>query len=245
MKKFLSFLRFSQCLICGALLTDQKNLCVPCRDFLPRIDLACFRCGLPQLDPLSSMCGVCLVSPPPYARVIAPYVYDSLVREWILAFKFHSKLIFSSVLAERLAEAVRHAYIGLDLPHVIIPMPLHDTRVRERGFNQSLELAKELARHLALPYLASAAKRIRASKPQSLHQSVEARRANVENIFSVASFAHQYVVIVDDVITSGATVSALTKTLLGAGVKRVDVWCVARSIKTVHAVKTLESGTSQ
>lgn len=245
MKKCLSFLRFSQCLICGVLLTDLKNLCVPCRDFLPQIAFACFRCGLPQLDPPSSMCGVCLVSPPPYERVVAPYVYESVMREWILAFKFHSKLIFSSVLAERLAEAVRHAYIGLDLPQVIIPMPLHDKRVGERGFNQSLELAKELARHLAIPYLASAAKRLRDSKPQSLHQSVEARRANVENIFSVPSLAYQYVAIVDDVMTSGATVSALTKTLLAAGAKRVDVWCVARSIKTVQAVKTLESGTSQ
>ena len=115
------------------------------------------------------------------------------------------------------------------LPTQLIPVPLHHTRLRERGFNQATELARRIGRELGIEIGLRCARRHRATQPQSL-LSPTARRLNLRHAFSVQDTAlAQHVAIVDDVMTTGHTGNELAKVLKQAGVQRVEVWVIARA----------------
>jgi ComF family protein len=157
---------------------------------------------------------------------VAALRYQAPVDRLVLDLKYHRKLDRSRVLGELLA-----ARLGdLDVrPNAILPVPLHRTRLRERGYNQSLEIARVVAARLRLPLLSNAAVRVRATTAQAALPL--ARRArNVRNAFAAsADLKGLHVAIVDDVMTSGHTVGALAKALRRAGATSVSVWVVARA----------------
>lgn len=229
---FISWLLPPTCVLCGDPADSTLDLCSACAVDLPWITAACQRCAYPlaQESTNSLHCGTCLQSPPPYTRTMSLYAYQPPLNRLITALKFHRKLSYAKLLGELMATQLRTRwYHQQSLPEVIIPVPLHQTRLRERGYNQALELARPAAKQLGIPLDTRSCQRIRATLPQSdvmAHQ----REHNVQDAFAVApSFRAKHVAIIDDVITTGHTVSELSRTLQHAGVEKIDVWCVART----------------
>ncbi len=213
-----------RCLLCDAK-AGEDHLCPACAADLPRVGLACPRCAMPVATP--GLCADCQRALPPFDAALAPLVYAEAVRHLLTAFKFHGRLSHGVPLAQALLEAVLDR--GGDMPDALLPMPLHAQRLRERGYNQSLELARPLARTLGLPLLLHAVQRTRPSLPQmSLPQA--ARAANVRGIFEVREALPPHVAIVDDVLTTGATAAELTRLLERHGCTRVEVWCPCRAV---------------
>jgi ComF family protein len=141
--------------------------------------------------------------------------------------KFQQKLAHGRVMAELLL-----AYIEQEMdepPQLLIPVPLHRRRLRDRGYNQALELARPLSRRLGIPLDFKSCRRIRSTEPQSALQ-VKERRKNVRGAFEIkGKIPARHVALVDDVVTTGNTVAELARLLKRCGVVRVDVWAVART----------------
>jgi ComF family protein len=213
----------ARCLLCGEAGEDACDLCRACAATLPWNRIACGRCALPL--PAPGTCGRCLRRPPPLAAVQAACRYGFPLDRLLPRFKFHQDLAAGRLLAQLMAEACA----PLPRPDALIPIPLHRTRLRQRGYDQALELARPLARALSLPVRDDTLLRVRATLPQSELDAI-ARRRNLRDAFGVRSggVLPKHVVLVDDVMTTGATLHAAAKALLRAGVQRVDAWVCAR-----------------
>lgn len=178
-------------------------------------------------------CGWCLRYQPPYDATFALWEYQKPVMQLITGLKFHSQLKYARLLGELMADylSVQVAQ-GYQKPECIIPIPLHKTRLRERGFNQVLEIARGIAKRLDIPIDISSCIRVKATQAQSSIQAKK-RRSNVKNAFRVVTgFSKRHVAIIDDVMTTGHTVSALSKQLRQHQVERIDIWCCARTIQS-------------
>jgi len=219
----------AHCLLCGADSERERDLCGACADDLSRNIVCCPRCALPLPAP-APLCGECLQREPPYACATIPFVYAAPLDQLMTRFKFGRSLAAGRVLAELWIDALR-ATAQATLPQALLPVPLHTVRLRERGFNQALELARPLARALGIPLRDDILQRTRATAAQSELDAVE-RRRNLRGAFSVAkTVIPTHVALVDDVMTTGTTLREAAKTLLHAGALRVDVWALARAPK--------------
>lgn len=215
------------CAVCGRVGSPRRDLCAPCEAALPwRTGPDCACCGERLAVERGTVCGRCLSAPPAFDRVLAPLTYESPVDALITGFKFRGRLAYGRVLGELLADwlVTRQA----PLPAAVVPVPLHPSRLAARGFNQALEVARPAARRLGLPLLAQQVSRSRDTPAQS-DLDARARRANVKRAFAVDGEVPAHVAIVDDVVTTGATVDALARALRRAGARHVSVWAVARA----------------
>ena len=213
-----------RCLLCHEPGDGGELLCAACAAGLPWNRSACLRCAVPLSAP--GICGACLQRPPPLGETRAAFVYADPVDRLLPRLKFHHDLAAGRLLA---AGMVR-AFAGLPgLPEALVPVPLHRGRLRRRGYDQALELARPLARALALPLLPGALRRIRATAPQS-RLDAGARARNLRGAFTVDGDARlpAHVALVDDVMTTGATLHSAAQTLYLAGAVRVDAWVAAR-----------------
>lgn len=218
----------TQCAVCRG--WDVQRLC---RDCTARWIVAaprCRRCAAAVPDG-SDCCGACLREPPPWERAIAlgdyAWPWDVLVSR----LKYHAALDLAPLLADALARRI--AAQGEPAPHWVLPVPLSDARLRERGYNQAWELARRVARRLGCRSDATALLRIKETPPQ-LALPREARVSNLRGAFLVAPrragmLRGARVALVDDVLTTGATAGEAARTLRQAGAARVDCWVVART----------------
>jgi ComF family protein len=214
----------ARCLACGEAALAGADLCPACAAALPWNDAACGRCALP-LPMAAASCGPCLRHPPPLQAAHAAFRYAAPVDRLLPRFKFHRDLAAGRLLAD--AMALRFA--ALPRPDALLAVPLHQGRLRRRGYDQALELARPLARALGLPLLCGALVRHRATAPQSELDAAH-RRRNLRGAFAVDRRVAlpDHVVLVDDVMTTGATLHAAAVALRRAGVARVDAWVCAR-----------------
>jgi ComF family protein len=216
------------CLLCGLDGHGGRDLCAGCHADLPWLHRACPCCGepLPLAAPDGFPCGACLKKPPPFDAVRTLFRYEGGARRLITALKFHARHPAARLLGEMMAE---HCAGFPGRPELLIPVPLHPRRYGERGFNQAIELARPIARRLGIPLNCSACRRIRPTLPQT-GQNADERRRNLKDAFAVRRpLAVDYAVLVDDVVTTGATAGALATALRKAGVGRVEVWACARA----------------
>jgi ComF family protein len=216
-----------RCLHCGAPGADSRDLCADCRDSLPHNPCACPRCALPIAQPAPA-CGRCLKRPPPASAALAPFVYDDPLDRWLPRFKFARDLAAGRVLADLLLEDPRLPALtaGVD---ALVPLPLHRTRLAERGYNQALELARPLARAFDLPLRQDWLQRVRATAPQT-GLDARARRRNLRAAFvASAAMRGQRVLLIDDVITTGSSMLEATRACRRAGAIEVRVLAVARA----------------
>jgi len=222
--KFGRLLPAQPCLLCGALSRDGL-CCKACDDELPRLSAAhCPSCALPT--PTGEVCGRCLQHPPAFDHAVAAFSYSFPIDQLIKALKFHERLILIDFLADELASRITIK------PDCLIAIPLHPTRLRERGFNQSQLLAARISKRLGIPLLTEACQRVRDTPPQSSLPWKE-RDKNMRDAFAVSSsadFVDSHVAIVDDVMTTGASLGELARTLKKAGAREVSVWVVARTL---------------
>lgn len=212
-----------RCLLCGETGANGRDLCLACTAALPWNASACLRCALPL--PAPATCGACLQKPPPMDETHAVFVYGFPLDRLVPRLKFHNDLAAGRLLSELMAEALG----ALPRPAALVPVPLHDTRLARRGYDQALELAAPLSRRLRIPLLADVLLRTRATAPQSELDAV-ARQRNLRRAFTVRADAAlpDHVVLVDDVMTTGATLEAAARALRRAGVPRVEAWVCAR-----------------
>ncbi|MBA3325537.1 MAG: ComF family protein [Rhodobacteraceae bacterium] len=221
-----------RCLACPEPTEAPHGLCPACwRDTFFIAGGACGKCGAPLMGAagIDDVCEGCLRHPPAWDRGAAATVYDGAARRVVLALKHGDRLDMVGPLAGWLAGAGRELIAGCD---VIAPTPLHWRRLVKRRYNQSAELAKRLGRLTGKPVVVDLLTRTRATIPQEGMNRV-ARAANQAGAFAVTprrqgGVAGRAVLLIDDVLTSGATLSACADCLRAAGAARVDVLALAR-----------------
>lgn len=216
------------CILCGKFSND---LCIGCLQDLPDIPYACPRCARPILDFQQNLeCGLCLKDPPPFDHTLAAYLYRETLIKLIMELKFGHSLTNARVLGEQLALKIStDAFYHTLKPEVIIPMPLHSSRLQERGFNQAVEIARPIGKKFSLPIDTTSCFRIKETRAQATLNAKE-RHQNIKGAFKVtANFPYESVAILDDVMTTGLTLNELSRELRQAGVKKITFWCCARS----------------
>lgn len=218
----------NSCAFCGDRLgLDAVPVCAGCAADLPWIRNSCQRCGSPAPVslPADPGCGRCQLDPPPYDAAVVLFHYSFPVDAAIKAFKFRRRLHYAPAFASLLADAAGRLPSGID---GLLPVPLHWRRQAMRGFNQARELCEPLQSVLGIRIIEQV-RRSRATPPQSGLAAV-ARQRNLRNAFVVRGrLAASHVLIVDDVLTTGATCGQLARVLRGAGARQVSVLAVARA----------------
>ena len=219
-----------RCVLCGDS-SGSNSICDACKDDLPLTGPHCRTCGLPLAVPEDKTCGRCIQKLPLFTRTVSPVQYRFPVDRLIQAFKFKRQAVAGRVLSHLLCEyIIQH---DIPRPDVLIPVPLHPWRMFRRGYNQAYELAAFTGRVLDIPLLAASLRRGRNTAAQS-GLSRKQRRKNVRGAFYwqglITSAPH--VAIIDDVMTTGTTLTECARIVKKAGAKRVDVWVAARAIPT-------------
>ncbi len=218
------------CLLCQQALETYQRICADCFKDLPFIDAACRYCARP-LCVANETCGQCQQHPPPWDRLWVALDYVFPVEKLILGGKFSEGLHHLRLLAELFIDYWRKQ--DAIKPDFLLPVPLHPKRLRERGYNQALELARVIGRELNIP-IVHASERTRATVAQT-SLNAQQRLRNVKHAFTVhKDFSGARVAIVDDVYTTGSTVAALSAVLRGAGAAHIDVYTMARSLGHTH-----------
>lgn len=212
------------CRFCGGP-AEQAPVCRACRADLPWNRCACPCCALPT--PTGEACPDCLAAPPPVSRTVAPFVFAPPIAQLIHRLKYNRELADVRWLAAALAE--HRQRLDAPLPEQLLPVPLHRRRLWQRGYNQAQVLATALGRRLHVPVRGGWLKRLRAT-PQQVGQSAEERRRSVKGAFAVSGAVEgRHVALVDDVMTTGATLYELARALRAAGAAEVECWVLART----------------
>jgi len=215
-----------QCALCAAPCGDLL-VCAACHAGLPRIGSACPRCALPA--PGGSVCGACLARPPPFAAAFAAFAYGFPLDRLMQAFKYGGRLSHAEFFATALGERVAQRPAGTPWPDALVALPLAEARQRQRGFDQATEIARRLARLTGIA-MATGLRRTRDTPMQAALPWKE-RAKNVRGAFAAdPSVAGLRIAIVDDVMTTGATLDSAAKALLRAGALGVEAWAVARTL---------------
>lgn len=213
------------CILCGSA-CGRRQLCTGCLQDLPvQRQVCCPVCALPT--PQTETCGNCLKNSPWFDATIAALNFEFPANTLIRALKYRGQL----EVAEPLATVLAQRLAGHTKPDLIIPMPLHSTRLKERGFNQAVEIARHVARLTNVSLDVGAVLRVRATEPQA-GLPLEKRRKNIRGAFSAASdMSGKKIAVIDDVMTTGTSLDELAKTLKSAGASRVECWVAARTLK--------------
>ena len=225
-----------RCVLCGGP-SGAICICDGCKTDLPWLGSHCLRCALPLGSPKDTICGACIQNPPPFLRTICPLEYEFPVSRLVQGFKFKRQLAAGRVLGHLICEHI--SLKEADLPDMLIPVPLHGLRMISRGFNQAYELATYASRVLSVDLQADAIRRKRHTRAQS-GLSRKQRRQNLRGAFCWHGPRKpaRHVALVDDVMTTGTTVTECARVLKRAGAKRVDVWVAARAVPAHHPVGT-------
>ncbi|MBL8500586.1 MAG: ComF family protein [Nitrosomonas sp.] len=215
------------CLLCG--ITADEDFCGACQRDLPQLPTQyCPVCLRPV--PAGEICGACLKKPPAFTRTIAALRYTFPADALIHALKYQTNLAIAPVLAHLFMarlEAVE------TMPDVIVPMPLHPIRLRERGFNQAMEIARYIAKQTDITLLPDGCSRIKHTLPQAGLPWKE-RPKNIRKAFSCTmDLSGKHVAVVDDVMTTGATLNELAKVLQRQGATEISNWVIARALPEI------------
>jgi ComF family protein len=216
-----------RCLACDGPAAGRE-LCAACAGELPVNRCACPRCALPlPLPQPAPLCGRCIRRLPRFDQAFAPFTYADPIDRWLGRLKFRNGLVCGRLLGELLADAVEPGFVdGID---ALVPVPLHTARLRQRGYNQALELARPLLRRYRLPLWADALRRQR-DTPHQIGLDAKTRRRNLRGAFAAEPrVAGRRLLLLDDVITTASTLNEASAELQRAGALEVRVLAVARA----------------
>jgi len=214
------------CILCDSRGVVKKDICTHCFDNLPKNNDCCYQCGTPlELKAQISLCGYCQSTAPAFNTCHAPFIYQGAIRYLITRLKFNQHYKNARLLGQLFAESL----IDRKLPQCIIPVPLHKKRYRQRGFNQSLEIAKTIGRQLQIPIEAKLCIRHR-NTPHQVGLTTKDRHKNVKNAFSIIKETHYtHIAILDDVMTTGATLQEIALIFKKTGIINIELWVCARA----------------
>lgn len=224
---FLNLIFPSICPICRNKSSNHlfNPLCVDCWRKIERYSgYSCSVCGIPTVSEHASICEQCLKGKP-YKKILYYGLYEGALKEAIHQLKFNKVKRLSKPLSLLLSE--------LQIPNAdgIVPVPLHNKRLKQREFNQTAIIGRYLSKRLGMPLLLDVLKKIRETSPQT-ELSSEERSKNVKNAFSASEKVKGLdIILLDDVVTTGATVKECSAALIKAGAKSVTVLALARSAK--------------
>lgn len=222
----------ARCILCGARASGRAiDLCEACEAELPVNSRACPLCAQPlQADlPADVACGACTMRRPRLDAVHCAFRFAYPIDHMVRALKYRNAPQYGRVMGALLAASCA-SRLTASRPTMIVPVPLSERRFRERGYNQSMELARWLQRPLGVSVRRDVLKRARHTDEQT-QLSARQRRGNVRNAFAVLQPVHgARIVILDDVITTASTVNEIARTLRKAGAAHIEVWAVARAV---------------
>ncbi len=216
----------SICTLCNQFHKNSLAVCTACVEYIQPLGFACRCCAYPLPDEGYMVCGQCIKKPPAFDNALVHYIFEEPLRSLLHQFKYHNGLYLTSFLGQLMLQAVQKQDVTAQC---LIPVPMHPRRLKQRGFNQAVVLAKFLAKKLNLTYDLSSCQKIINTAPQVSLDS-EQRKKNLRNAFRVTPLPYQHVVLIDDLLTTGSTANELARAIKKTGVKRVDVWCCARTI---------------
>lgn len=222
------------CAICGADADTERTVCKRCKETLPRPSQhRCPRCG--NCSAASLPCGRCVATPPAFSRVISPFRFTSPIDHLVHQLKYGHDLRVARWFADEIADVLAADGV-LSAPladsALIIPMPLHPRRLSERGFNQSLEIARQVSRRTGIDLASKAVRRVIDTASQTTLDR-DARRRNLKGAFECDSdLSNHRILVIDDVLTTGSSADELSATLRMHGAKDITIACGAR---TEHA----------
>lgn len=251
MKNFYNRLKFNQsfsyqllqqwlnaslpCALCDAPAIAGKNnadilLCAHCLDLLPWYTAArCPQCALPNAS--GAFCGICLQHTPAFDRTISIFQYAYPLDRLLHQFKYHQQLAWGALLANALLKQLPDLPLA-ERPDVLIAMPMHVNRIKQRGFNHALELAKALHKRWDIPLALEGCTRVIDTQTQA-GMDMKTRTRNLRGAFkSQPSWSGKHVMVVDDVMTTGASMHAVAKVLKHAGAAKVTSLVLARTLKS-------------
>ncbi|MEO7065765.1 MAG: ComF family protein [Rhodanobacter sp.] len=219
------FLLPLRCLLCGGAGAAGIDLCAACAAELPRNRHYCACCALP-LAASADLCGECQRHPRAWDAAWSPFRYGWPLDRLESRYKFSADLAAGRVLST----LWQREPCPLPLPEQLLVVPLHVSRLRRRGYNQALELARPLAKALDVPLNYDVLQRVRNTSAQT-ELDAASRRRNVRGAFALrkAVILPAHVAILDDVMTTGSTLAECARVLKHAGVQQVDVWALARA----------------
>lgn len=230
LNKITSFVFQARCFLCDAKLASSSLLCSACTHTLPHASPGCKCCALPLPAHHSViLCGACLVTPPAFDVTYALFDYKDPISAFIHKLKFQGDLAMARLFSEYWITFIQAHYTPNTLPDCIIPVPLHPNRLKERGFNQALEIAKPIGKHFNIPVDTRICVRLKNTKAQST-LTAQQRIANTRHAFGLSyTCSAKHVAILDDVMTTGNTTSEISALLKKTGVEKIDIWCCARA----------------
>ena len=221
------------CLLCGRLLPTGHDAQAFCRDCLaampPLTSAHCRCCAQPFPDTTSNhLFGNCLQRQPPFSIVHAVGIYQGSLKQAIHKLKYRNRLVLAKPLGQLLGKSIVAEGSGF-APDRIIPVPLHPRRLRQRGYNQALEVARPIAQQSGILLDTTLLQRTR-NTPQQQGLTATERRSNLRNAFTLTSGAPALrILLIDDVMTTGETVRECSRTLLVSGIVEVQVAAVGRA----------------
>jgi len=216
------------CLLCNDVGHNDLDLCLRCFQRLPWINHACPRCALPLPTSSESICGTCNRRKLFFDRAFCAFLFEGFVRDAIYEFKFNNKLNQGKLLAQLLLYQITQN--RLEIPDIIIPVPLYKKRITKRGYNQALEIARLVGKGINCEV---SFKDIYRNRETSVQMDLPAKRRykNVKDAFTLSDdhkLDNKHICILDDVMTTGNTVNEVAKCIQNTSVKKIDVWCIAR-----------------
>lgn len=221
------------CAVCRRPSGLQRDLCEQCLQSFVRIARPCPSCALPLPAGVAvhSPCGACMVRERRFSRTVAAFAYAEPVSTLIAGFKYRAGLPQGRVLGDLLLRDLQREYAGAPRPELLVPVPLHRTRLRERGFNQALVLARQLGAAMQIPVAADALARPRPA-PAQQGLSAAQRKENLRGAFECHADlgAYRAIALVDDVVTTMSTMREIARVLWRAYPElELHVWCIARA----------------
>lgn len=216
-----------KCFGCEAIIETPKPFCEACYIELPFQHNACGQCGQ-AFARKTDYCGRCISEPPYYDSCLCPFEYQTPISDLICALKYNDKPELAKKIGLMLADEIIQS--ESPLPEAILPVPIHTSRLRSRGFNQAKLIAVTVGNELGIPVINNAVIKRKATPPQA-QQSLSIRKNALNNCFEVKHKINaQHLAIIDDVVTTGSTVNEIAKTLKKNGVDYIQVWAVAHTL---------------
>jgi ComF family protein len=216
------------CILCENVGFNSQDICTGCFNDLIKNIHSCYRCAenFETANATPQLCGHCISQSPAFDETHAPFIHQGIIRYLIASLKFNRQYKNARLLGTLMADYLKKT---AEMPEIIIPVPLHRQRYQQRGFNQSVEIAKTLSKQLNTPMDTKFCIRHR-NTPHQIDLPAKQRHKNIRNAFKIDKpISARHVAIFDDVMTTGSTVNELAKLLKKAGVNRIDIWVCARA----------------
>lgn len=230
-KKLQNWLFMPSCVVCAAPGEDSLSICSICIGQLKHNKQCCSRCSLPLATETRVLCPQCQSKPPDFNTSFIPFQYRGEIISLVRNFKFHGNLTSGKVLADLFCQKLKNSDVAL--PETLVPVPLHPSRTRQRGFNQALWLAQQIGKQMSIAVDPTLLKR--QLKSESQHQlDKKARLKNLQGVFRLqTNNVSAHIAIIDDVVTTGATANAVANTIKSAfnhsDSNTIQLWAIART----------------